>query len=105
MIVIRTRQKSWISISRDDVRRWLRDATWIPPRPRRAYAPEVMFDRLVNKRVRRKVAKAQGRMAGRLAVLIVDLAESEVSTQTGIPAYRRFREFSGEVIRRGPARL
>lgn len=53
------------------------------------YAPEAMFDRLVSERVRRKAAKAQGRMAGRLAVLIVDLAESEVTTQMGIPAYRR----------------
>ncbi|MPZ93217.1 MAG: hypothetical protein GEU68_16665 [Actinobacteria bacterium] len=47
-----------------------------------------MFERLVSERVSRKAAKAQGRMTGRLAILIVDLAESQVTTQLGIPAYQ-----------------
>lgn len=52
------------------------------------YAPEAMFDRLVSERVRRKAARGQGRIAGRLAILIVDLAASEITTQLSSPAYR-----------------
>jgi hypothetical protein len=47
-----------------------------------------MFERLVSQRVHRKATKGQARIAGRLAVLIVDMVDSEIRTQLGIPAYR-----------------
>lgn len=64
-------------------------ARWgaISPLGLTGYAPEAMFDRLVSARVRRKAARGQGRVAGRLAILIVDLAASQVTTQLSSPAY------------------
>jgi hypothetical protein len=57
-----------------------------------------MFERLVSGRVQKKARKAQARALGKgLAVLIVDLSNSEITPQLMIPAYRE--DFVGSLQR------
>jgi hypothetical protein len=56
--------------------------------PLTGYSPDVMFDGLVKRRVYRKAKRGQADIEGKLAILIIDMANSEMRSELSSPAYR-----------------
>ena len=56
------------------------------------YAPEAMFDRLVDRNVRAKARERQAIGRGASSVLIVDLSQFEITSELEHPLYRKYFE-------------